>query len=182
MADHERGQILLRLARGAIADRLGLPEPRREESEDWLQQAGATFVTLMQHRRLRGCIGSLQAHRPLLADVRANAVAAAFRDPRFSPLTLEEFEATQVEVSLLSAQQEIAFDDESDALAKLRPGIDGIVLEYRHYRGTFLPQVWDQLPRPEDFIAHLKVKAGLPAHFWADEIKLSRYTVAKWKE
>lgn len=182
MTETELGRILLQLARDAIADRLGLPAPMREETPAWLRQSGATFVTLMQARRLRGCIGSLQAHRPLLDDVCANAVAAAFRDPRFQPLTVGEFHHTRVEVSLLSAQQALSFSGEADALAQLRPGIDGIVLEYGHHRSTFLPQVWEQLPRAEDFIAHLKVKAGLPGQFWHADVKLFRYTVAKWRE
>ena len=182
MTDTAQGPILIALARGAIAEHLGITPLPPVKGGGWLEEAGATFVTLTQQERLRGCIGSLQAHRPLHEDVRANAIAASFRDPRFSPLTPEEFAYTQVEVSLLSPQEPLAFADESDALAQMRPGIDGIVLEYGRFRGTFLPQVWEQLPRSEDFIAHLKVKAGLPASFWAEEIRLSRYTVAKWRE
>lgn len=182
MTDTVQGSILITLARGAIAEHLGLAPLPPVKDGRWLEETGATFVTLTQQERLRGCIGSLQAHRALHEDVRANAIAAGFRDPRFSPLTVEEFAYTQVEVSLLSPQEPLAFTDESDALAQMRPGIDGIVLEYGRLRGTFLPQVWEQLPRTEDFIAHLKVKAGLPASFWAEEIRLSRYTVAKWRE
>ncbi|HSI95663.1 MAG: AmmeMemoRadiSam system protein A [Methylophilaceae bacterium] len=182
MTETVQGSILIALARGAIAEHLGLAPTTPVKGDHWLEETGATFVTLTQQERLRGCIGSLQAHRSLHEDVRANAVAAGFRDPRFSPLTMEEFAYTQVEVSLLSPQEPLAFIDESDALAQMRPGIDGIVLEYGRLRGTFLPQVWEQLPRTEDFIAHLKVKAGLPASFWAEEIRLSRYTVAKWRE
>lgn len=182
MDDNEHGLILLKLARSAIAERFDLPVPAHDEDQPWLQQSGATFVTLTQARQLRGCIGSLLAHRPLRDDVRANAVAAAFRDPRFEPLAMDEFNQIRVEVSLLSAPQPILFTDEADALAQLRPGMDGIILDYRLHRSTFLPQVWEQLPRAEDFIAHLKVKAGLPAQFWEEGIKLARYTVTKWKE
>jgi AmmeMemoRadiSam system protein A len=177
----DRGDTLLALARNAIAERLGLGNGIGA-SGDWLQEPGATFVTLMRHGQLRGCIGSLEAQRALYDDVRANAVSAAFRDPRFLPLTQEEFADTQVEVSLLSPRTPIVFEDEADALRQLQPGIDGVVLEYGMRRGTFLPQVWDQLPRPQDFLAHLKTKAGLPADFWDKGITLSRYSVTKWKE
>jgi len=178
---HERGQILLPIARAAIADALGRSHAAREDAP-WLQEHGACFVTLTQEGELRGCIGSLEAHRPLLADVKANAYAAAFRDPRFSPLTVEELDYTRVEISLLSAQEPIACASEQDALAQLRPHVDGLVFEYGHYRSTFLPQVWEQLPHPGQFMAHLKRKAGLHAEFWAEGVRLSRYTVSKWKE
>jgi AmmeMemoRadiSam system protein A len=148
----------------------------------WLQEPGATFVTLTRHGDLRGCIGSLEAHRPLAQDVRENAVAAAFRDPRFRPLTRKEFDAVRVEVSLLSPPESIEAEDEKAALAALRPHVDGVVLAYGHLRSTFLPQVWEQLPDPQEFLAYLKRKAGLPMDFWAAEVRLSRYTVSKWKE
>jgi AmmeMemoRadiSam system protein A len=109
-------------------------------------------------------------------------VAAAFRDPRFEPLTKAEFATIEIEVSLLSAMEGLHCDDEAGALAQLRPGIDGVVLHYGHYRSTFLPQVWEQLPGRAEFLAHLKHKAGLPPHFWDSEMKLSRYTVFKWRE
>jgi len=181
MPNDEQGKILLAIARASIGSAFGrtlLPDT----SAPWLAEAGATFVTLTQNGELRGCIGSLEAHRPLLDDVQANARAAAFRDTRFAPLTEDEFDRTRVEVSLLSAVQPLTFRDEQDALAQLRPGVDGVLLEYGHHRGTFLPQVWEQLPRKEDFMAHLKYKAGLPPDFWAEGVKLSRYTVEKWKE
>lgn len=177
----ERGEILLAIARATIATALGRPM-QADESPEWLREPGATFVTLTQHGELRGCIGSLEAHRPLLEDVKANARAAAFRDPRFDPLKLEELDTTKVEVSLLSPQQALEFRDEQDALAQLRPLVDGVVFEYGHHRSTFLPQVWEQLPRKEVFMGHLKHKAGLSPDFWADNVKLSRYTVEKWKE
>ena len=131
---------------------------------------------------MRGCIGTLEAHRPLGLDVRENAVAAAFRDPRFTPLTRVEFDEIRVEVSVLSPSEVMVVASEEHALATLRPNVDGVVFEYRHYRSTFLPQVWEQLPEPAEFMAHLKRKAGLPMDFWADEVRLSRYTVSKWKE
>lgn len=179
--EEERGKVLLGLVRDAIAEALGA-SPRPLPQADWLQEYGATFVTLTQCGQLRGCIGSLQAHRPLVEDIRHNACAAAFQDPRFAPLGRDELEATCCEVSLLSPAEPMQFKDEADALAQLRPGIDGVILEYGRYRSTFLPQVWEQLPDPQQFMTHLKHKAGLPGNFWDGGIRLSRYTVTKWCE
>jgi AmmeMemoRadiSam system protein A len=182
---NEHGPLLLQIARSAISNKLGqavaLPEPSGEAA-DTLQAAGASFVTLNQQGQLRGCIGSLQAHRPLMVDIQANAIAAALHDPRFAPLRLVELEITTVEVSVLSAMQPMPFSSEADALAQLRPGVDGVVFEFGHYRSTFLPQVWEQLPNARQFMAHLKHKAGLTPDFWAAEVRLQRYTVAKFKE
>jgi AmmeMemoRadiSam system protein A len=177
----ETGAVLLPLARAAIARELGRPHTA-DDSAPWLQDSGACFVTLTQGGDLRGCIGTLEAHRPLLSDVRANALAAAFRDPRFAPLSARELERTEVEVSLLSPMQGLDFASEAEALAQLRPGVDGVVFMYGGRRSTFLPQVWEQLPAVDDFLAHLKRKAGLPAGFWHAEVRLQRYTVSKWKE
>ncbi|RKZ61694.1 MAG: AmmeMemoRadiSam system protein A [Gammaproteobacteria bacterium] len=176
-----KGMILLPIARSAIAETLGMS---CEASEDatWLQEEAACFITLMQKNNLRGCIGTLEAHRSLLEDVKHNANAAAFHDSRFSPLTSEELDITDIEISLLSPMQALQFSDERNALTQLQPGTDGVVFECGHHRSTFLPQVWKQLPDTNDFIAHLKTKAGLSADFWSDEVKLSRYTVNKWKE
>ena len=179
--DTEKGETLLKLARSEIASRLGQAVTAPAQA-GWLQEPGASFVTLTRQGELRGCIGTLEAHRPLGIDVRENAVAAAFRDPRFMPLSRAEFAAVRVEVSLLSPAEPLEARDESAALAALRPGVDGVVFEYGHYRSTFLPQVWEQLPEPAAFLAHLKRKAGLPADFWAEQVRLSRYTVSKWKE
>ena len=179
--DLHAGQILLPIARAAIARELGRTAEVAEDAS-FLRKPGATFVTLKQGDQLRGCIGSLQAYRPLLHDVKSNAVAAAFRDPRFPPLAAGELEATRVEVSLLSPQEPMAFEDEAHALAQLRPGVDGIVFEYGYHHSTFLPQVWEDLPDPVEFLGHLKQKAGLPPDFWDRDVKLSRYTVSNWKE
>jgi AmmeMemoRadiSam system protein A len=175
------GKTLLPIARAAISTALG---QAREAAEDagWLQEMGASFVTLTQHGALRGCIGSLAAWRSLLADVKANAVAAALQDPRFKPLTLPELARTDIEVSVLSAMQPLQFDSEAHALGQLQPGLHGVVFEFEHYRSTFLPQVWEQLPNVPDFMAHLKRKAGLPPDFWNDKVRLQRYTVSKYKE
>jgi AmmeMemoRadiSam system protein A len=177
----DAGKTLLSIARAAISTALGRPLIATEDAL-WLQQPGASFVTLTQHEQLRGCIGSLQAHRSLLIDVKSNAVAAALHDPRFAPLTLTELAQTGIEVSLLSPMQALRFDSESDALAQLRAGIDGVVFEFERYRSTFLPQVWEQLPSVREFMAHLKSKAGLPGNFWDPEVRLQRYTVSKYKE
>ncbi len=181
MSTDPRGEILLAIARAAISGALGKPLPA-DESAPWLQEQGATFVTLTQHGELRGCIGSLEAHRSLLQDVKANALAAAFRDSRFLPLAADELDLTRVEVSLLSPCAPMCFTCEQDALDQLRPNVDGVIFEYGHCRSTFLPQVWEQLPDPAEFMAHLKHKAGLAPDFWADGVKLSCYTVCKWKE
>jgi uncharacterized protein len=180
-ADTDLGTALLALARCAIGAEFGMPE-RAVAPHDALAVPGATFVTLRQEGALRGCIGSLEARRPLLADVRANAVAAAFRDPRFAPLAAHEFHATVIEVSLLSASVELAFADENDALLQLRPGIDGVILEAGWRRATFLPQVWEQLPEPREFLAALKQKAGLPEDYWSAQVRVARYAVTKFTE
>jgi AmmeMemoRadiSam system protein A len=181
MPDKELGTALLVRARNAIAAEWSR-DPAPEPDHPALHQPGATFVTLTQHGQLRGCIGSLEARRPLDQDVRANAKAAAFRDPRFMPLTEDELDTTRVEVSLLTPAAAMTFANEDDAVRQLRPGIDGVILESGLHRGTFLPQVWESLPEPRLFMAHLKQKAGLPASFWSNDVKISRYEVKKWKE
>jgi len=177
----KNGEILLPIARAAISRALNVPL-EADESAPWLTEPGACFVTLTQQGELRGCIGTLEARRPLLDDVKSNAVSAALHDPRFAPLTAPELYTTKIEVSVLSPTEEMNVRDEADALAQMRPNIDGIVFEYGRFRSTFLPQVWENLPQPRDFLAMLRRKAGLPDDFWAEGIKLSRYTVTKWSE
>lgn len=177
----ERGDILLRLARAAIGAALDRPR-HNVDSAEWLREPGASFVTLTRDGELRGCIGSLEAYRPLREDVEDNACMAAFRDPRFPALTSREYASIDVEVAVLSPLTPFPVRDEADALARLRPGIDGIVFQYRHHRSTFLPQVWEHLPEPGEFLARLKEKAGLPADFWDPAVNLSHYTVSKWRE
>lgn len=177
----ETGSILLPIARAAIARELGRHHPAREEAE-WLRAPGACFITLKQGEKLRGCIGTLRAHRALLDDVKANAIAAAFRDPRFKPLSEAEFATTKLEISLLSALEHMTFIDEQQALAQLRVGVDGVVFEYGHHSSTFLPQVWEDMNEPAEFMSHLKYKAGLPPDFWDPQVRLSRYTVTEWRE
>jgi len=175
------GNTLLSIARGAID--AGLEKKDLiETNERWLAQAGASFVTLMRAGRLRGCIGSLEAVRPLGTDVAENARGAAFRDPRFAPLTAEEWSRCRVEVSLLSAPKPLRFADEDDLLAQLRPGEDGVILESGGRRGTFLPQVWEGLPEPRRFMGELMKKAGLAPDERLARCRVSRYRVIKWSE
>ena len=181
MDDRDLGAALIATARGAIDAAFGRPEARVRPHAA-LDRPGATFVTLKQDGELRGCIGSLEAHRLLAIDVRRNALAAAFSDPRFPPLVAWELDVTTVEVSLLSPASRVEVADEEDLLARLEPGVDGIVLELGRRRATFLPQVWETLPDPRDFIGALKRKAGMPASFWSPEMRVSRYTVAKWQQ
>ena len=176
-----KGEILLPIARASIAGVFGQAHEAAEDAI-WLQEQAACFVTLTLQSQLRGCIGTLEAHRSLLEDIKHNAQAAAFKDKRFSPLTSDELNDTEIEVSLLSPMQALDFSNEQEAQAQLQPGIDGVVFEFGHYRSTFLPQVWQQLPDVDVFMAHLKHKAGLTPDFWADQVRLSRYTVSKWKE
>ena len=142
----------------------------------------ATFVTLNKFGELRGCIGHLEAIQPLIADVAENAFNAAFRDPRFQPVTASEFGDLEVHISVLSPPEPMVFTSEADLLRQIRPGIDGLILEDGAYRGTFLPSVWEQLPDPAQFLAHLKMKAGLPPNYWSDTLKVSRYTTESFSE
>ncbi len=176
------GRTLLAIARNSIAAKLGVSALERLPDEAWLRPARATFVTLTQNGDLRGCIGSLEAHRPLGEDVSHNARAAAFSDPRFAPLAAEELARTRVEVSLLSTPKQLAFADHADLIAQLRPGEDGLILECGGARGTFLPQVWESLPDPEQFLAQLKRKAGLSPEVSTAKCRIQRYHVLKWKE
>jgi len=183
MSTDALGSTLLALARGAISGRLGgAAAPPASTDAPELVRPAATFVTLTRNGRLRGCIGSLEAWRPLADDVRENACSAAFRDPRFPPLNADELADIRVEVSLLTPAAPMHFANESDALRQLRPGVDGVILSHGGHRATFLPQVWEQLPEPAVFLAHLKQKAGLRSDFWSDDVALSRYQVEKWKE
>ena len=194
----DAGLLLLPLARRAIARHLdAVPLPTQEnaalpgtskgtEDPSWLRAPGASFVTLTSGRApggsLRGCIGSLEAHEPLRADVESNAVAAAVGDPRFPPLTAGELADTVIEVSVLSASVPLPAVDESDLAARLRPGVDGVILSSPRHRATFLPQVWGQLPDPVDFLIHLRRKAGLPADYWGEDVSVRIYTVTAWQE
>lgn len=140
-----------------------------------LQQDYATFVTLHINGNLRGCIGALEAYQPLINDIAEHAYAAAFNDPRFPALDKNEFDLLDIEISVLGKPEIINFDSEDDLLKQIRPNVDGLILEYGYNRGTFLPSVWEQLPDKTEFLNHLKIKAGLPAQWWDDSVKMSRY-------
>jgi AmmeMemoRadiSam system protein A len=178
----DRGSVLLALARAALEESLGLSPDSPVPQQPWLEEERATFITLRSAGELRGCIGTLRAHRPLIEDVRQNARAAAFEDPRFPPLKVEELEAIRIEVSLLSPLERLDVASESELTEQLEPGRDGVLLECGFNRGTFLPQVWEQLPDPHTFLERLKRKAGLKETFWSPELKIWRYRVHKWSE
>ena len=155
-----------------------VPEPPGET----LRRELGAFVTLTIDGRLRGCIGTLVAHAPLGEDVAANARNAAFRDPRFEPLRSDEFGGVRVEVSVLGEPEPLTFASRADALAQLRPGIDGLILTAGRHRATFLPQVWDHLGDADAFVDALLAKAGLRPGHWPHDLALARYGVRAWAE
>ncbi len=140
-----------------------------------LQSNAATFVTLQLHNQLRGCIGTLQAYQPLVKDVSQHAFDAAFKDPRFTSVNSEEAEQLEIHISILTPDEAIEFTSEEDLLSQLEPGIDGLIIEDGSHRATFLPSVWEQLPDRQQFLQHLKQKAGLSADHWSDSFKAQRY-------
>jgi AmmeMemoRadiSam system protein A len=181
VTDRDLGGELLTLARSAIAAHFGRARAVESRHPALLQPA-ATFVTLKAQGELRGCIGSLEPRRPLAVDVRENAVAAAFRDPRFPPLEAAELDGTSIEVSLLSKPERLDAVDEEHLIACLQPGVDGVVLEVDGHRATFLPQVWESISDPREFLGALKRKAGLSENFWSPRVRVSRYEVSKWTD
>lgn len=174
-----RARALVAIARTAIASTTP-PMPPLDWAEAWLREPGAAFVTLRLDGELRGCIGSIEPRRALGDDVAHNAHAAAYRDPRFPPVEPAEMPRLGLEISVLSPREPLAAATESEALRRVRPGVDGLYLEYRGLSATFLPQVWEGLPDPRDFLGELRRKAGLPRSFWDAEVRLSRYTVEKY--
>ena len=170
---------LLDVARRSIAHGLAHGHPLAVDPDAWspaLRAQRAAFVTLNRAGQLRGCIGHLEATQPLVRDVADNAFAAAFRDPRFLPLAPDELDGLEIHVSVLSPPVALAVSSEEDLVRRLRPGIDGLILDDGLHRGTFLPSVWESLPRPAQFVGQLKLKAGLPIAYWSDRIQVSRYT------
>jgi AmmeMemoRadiSam system protein A len=149
---------------------------RQADYPEPLRAPRATFVTLRVDAGLRGCIGTIEARRPLVEDIVANARAAAFEDPRFPALTWPEFGRLDIHISVLSIPEPMQFDSEEDLLRQLRPHVDGLIIEEGFQRGTFLPSVWEQLPEPREFLRNLKCKAGLPADYWSHQIRIRRYT------
>lgn len=173
------GGELTRWARASLDEALGGPSAHRPVGAEF-ERHGAAFVSLHRGEVLHGCIGSLAPWRPLVDDVRANALAAAFEDPRATPIDRAALRHLDVEVSVLSPTVPVDFETQEELISRLRPGVDGLVLRWGEYRGTFLPQVWEALPEPEDFLRHLKRKAGLRADFWAPDVRIDRYTVQKF--
>ncbi|KAA8825014.1 AmmeMemoRadiSam system protein A [Bifidobacterium reuteri] len=193
----DRGTTLLKLARISIREHLGIDGDSDESSESiiarnpWLEEPGASFVTLTENGRLRGCIGTLEAYRPLGRDVADHAVDAASRDPRFNPLTAAEYPLIDIEVSVLGKPEPIIGSggipvrSRDELESALRPGEDGLILtDRRGRRATFLPQVWEQLPDPHDFVSHLLAKAGIrPSYDWGNgAIECERYEVTAYAE
>lgn len=171
--------ILLELARSSIRQGLQSGRPLTVILEGLAAELivlRASFVTLEKDGRLRGCIGSLEAWRPLAVDVAENAYAAAFRDPRFPPVRENEVDDLEIHLSLLTPAVAMSFTSEADLLTQLRPGVDGLILSEGPHRGTFLPSVWDELPTPQLFLMHLKRKAGLPPDYWSPKVCIMRYT------
>jgi uncharacterized protein len=174
----EHQQRLLDLAKSSIQHGLQTGQPLKINLADFpaeLTEHRATFVTLQKHHQLRGCIGMLEAVRPMAEDIAENAFLAAFRDPRFPPLADDEFDELEIHLSILTPAEPVSFTSEQDLITQLQPGIDGLILEEGHRRGTFLPSVWEQLPEPEQFLRHLKQKAGFAPDFWSEDIRIYRY-------
>lgn len=154
----------------------GYPLPvRADDYEAPLRAVRASFVTLNLNGMLRGCIGHLEASQPLVEDVADNAFSAAFRDPRFPPLSEQEFANLEIHLSILTPAEPLPCESESDLLRKLRPHRDGLILAEGARRGTFLPSVWEQLSDPKEFLRHLKRKAGLPDDYWSPDLEVMRY-------
>jgi len=172
-------QILLDLAYQSIQTGLDKGHPLNINLRDYpfeLSQQRATFVTLEKNKQLRGCIGMLDAVLPLAEDICENAYSAAFKDPRFPKVELEELAELDVHLSILSPSEEMVFTSEQDLITQIRPNVDGLILESGSRKGTFLPSVWQSIPTSEQFLQHLKQKAGLAKNFWSDQIKVYRYT------
>jgi AmmeMemoRadiSam system protein A len=170
---------LLHIAREAILrhmEKRERPDIGEEGEPAELMQERASFVTLSIDGQLRGCIGMLRACRPLIEDVVENACAAAFDDPRFPPLQRDEFDQLEIHISVLSLPEELHFSSEEELLSQIRQGVDGLILRDGMHSGTFLPCVWAELPEKEEFLRHLKMKAGLAEDFWSEELRVLRYT------
>jgi AmmeMemoRadiSam system protein A len=179
----EDKETLRSVARGSIATGLREGHPLQVDLEAYrprLRDAGSTFVTLELDDRLRGCIGSLEDRRPLVEDVAENAYAAAFRDPRFLPVSPKEFDSLEMHISLLSPLSPLEVESEDELLVLLRPGVDGLLLDDSPFRSTFLPQVWKSLAEPKEFVTQLKLKAGLSADHWSPSIRFFQYTVEEF--
>jgi len=176
---------LMAVARGSIEHGLAHGRPLQVTPSEYhrdLKAVRASFVTLQKRGQLRGCIGHLEAVQPVVVDVAENAFAAAFRDPRFNPLTAAEWQDIDVHLSLLTPPEAMRFTDEADLVGQIRAGEDGLILQDGPNRGTFLPSVWESLPDPVDFLVHLKHKAGLAANHWSDSVEIYRYHTESFGE
>ncbi len=182
----EEQKILLRLAREAMTLRVkGETLARLELSAvpPRLREHSASFVTLTKRGELRGCIGALEAFQPLALDVREHAIAAALEDPRFPPVEERELEGIQIEVSRLTRPLPLEYKDADDLLSKLRPQVDGVILHYEFHRATFLPQVWEKIPNPAEFLSHLCQKMGLSENAWRmKHLEVLTYQVEEFHE
>jgi AmmeMemoRadiSam system protein A len=182
----EEQKLLLETARNAIWKELNKEEKLPlviDEYSPILQEKGACFITLKKKGVLRGCVGSIEVVQPLIKDVRDRAVAAAFQDYRFPPLTLPEFDEIRIEISRLTQPCILNYEDAEDLINKLRPQIDGVILRYQTRRATFLPQVWEQLPSPELFLNRLCIKMGLDQTAWRSvKLQVETYQVEKFQE
>jgi len=175
-----RGEALVRWARARLEQELGGPAATPPTGA-WCDEPGATFVTLRwKDGALQGCIGSLEPHRSIVSDVANNVIASALYDPRAARLKLQDVAKLDFELSILSSLEPIEFSDEDSAIAALRVGTDGVVLEWHAHRGTFLPSMWPVLGDARNFLRELKRKAGLPRDFWEAGVTLKRYTVQKF--
>lgn len=177
LCDNER-KLLLDTAHQSIVYGVTETRPMQVELDHFpksLTSIRATFVTLTINGKLRGCMGTLDAFRPLLCDVSDNAYSAAFSDPRFDAVTSGELDGLSFHISILSPANELVFASEQDLINQLQPNIDGLILQEGQQRATFLPAVWESLSDPSSFLNHLKQKAGLPYDYWSDQIRIFRY-------
>lgn len=179
-------KILLNLARESI--KYGLEHQQNklqislEQYSKTLTENKACFVTIEKNNQLRGCIGTLVARNPLVQETIYSAFSAAFLDPRFPKVTTTEFPDLKIYISVLTNPEPIKFDSEQDLLSKLQPNIDGLILKKGSLSGTFLPSVWEQLPKPQEFLQNLKLKAGLPVDYWSNKIEIFRYQTEMFGE
>ena len=181
----EDKRYLLQLARSVILNHLGEKTPRSlpERSSPVFMERRGCFVTLNANGQLRGCIGIIEPIKSLLAGVKENAIHAGFNDPRFSPVTLQEIEHITIEISILTKPVPLSYQNPDDLKKQLKPGVHGVILSQGYYRATFLPQVWEQLPRTEDFLEHLCRKAGMGKTCWKDmETTVKVYEVSVFAE
>lgn len=185
----EQGQTLLDQARATLIKKLGgdqsrIPEDLDERLKDQVfDQKLGTFVTLHLHGNLRGCIGSLIGDEPLRDNVQNNAINAALHDPRFPPLSTRELAEVDIEVSVLTSPQPFKYSSPQDLVNRLRPGVDGVIMKKGMAQSTFLPQVWEQLPKPEAFLNNLCLKAGLPQEAWKQgDVEIMTYQVQSFAE